>query len=85
MLILFYCAEFKAVFTKLGSSGRLGPNSLGSYYSGQHHDGQVTLVSGIQQWTVPQTGDFRIEAIGAAGGGTTHPAVGDSTKEEVLE
>ena len=68
MLFLFYCAEFKAVFTNLGASGRLGPNSLGSYYSGQHHDGQVTLVSGIQQWTVPQTGDYRIEAIGAAGG-----------------
>ena len=36
--------------------------------SGQVHDGQVTMVSGIQQWTVPHTGDYRIEAIGAAGG-----------------
>ena len=26
------------------------------------------MVSGIQQWTVPHTGDYRIEAIGAAGG-----------------
>ena len=26
------------------------------------------MVSGIQQWTVPKTGDYRIEAIGAAGG-----------------
>ena len=26
------------------------------------------MVSGIQKWTVPQTGDYRIEAIGAAGG-----------------
>ena len=26
------------------------------------------MVSGIQQWTVPYTGDYRIEAIGAAGG-----------------
>ena len=26
------------------------------------------LSSGIQQWTVPQTGNYRIEAIGAAGG-----------------
>ena len=65
---MLYYAEFIAVFTNLGASGRLGPTSLGSYYSGQVHDGQVTLVSGIQQWTVPHTGDYRIEAIGAAGG-----------------
>ena len=65
---LLYYAEFIAVFTNLGASGRLGPTSLGSYYSGQVHDGQVTLVSGIQQWTVPHIGDYRIEAIGAAGG-----------------
>ena len=26
------------------------------------------MVSGIQQWTIPYTGDYRIEAIGAAGG-----------------
>jgi len=26
------------------------------------------VVSGIQQWTVPYTGDYRIQAIGAAGG-----------------
>ena len=67
--ILFYHpVSFSAVFTNLGASGRLGPTSLGSYYSGQDHDGQVTLLSGIQQWTVPKTGDYRIEAIGAAAG-----------------
>ena len=59
---------FKANFTNLGASGRLGPTSLGSYYNGQDHDGKVKVVSGIQQWTVPFTGDYRIEAIGAAGG-----------------
>ena len=71
MLIFFICfnyLDFKAVFTNLGASGRLGPTSLGSHYSGQDHDGQVTLASGIQRWTVPYTGDYRIEAIGASGG-----------------
>ncbi|XP_022801199.1 uncharacterized protein LOC111338912 isoform X2 [Stylophora pistillata] len=58
----------KAIFTNLGASGRFGPTSFGSHYTGQDHDGQVTLSSGIQQWTVPYTGDYRIEAIGAAGG-----------------
>ena len=61
-------AGYKAVFTKLGASGRMGPTSLGSHYIGQDQDGQVTLVNGIQYWTVPYTGDYTIEAIGAAGG-----------------
>jgi len=65
-------SDFKAVFTNLGTSGRLGPTSLGNYYSGQGHDGQVKLASGIQQWTVPYTGDYRIEAIGATGGYDTY-------------
>ena len=67
-ILFHHPVSFSAVFTNLGASGRLGPTSLGSYYSGQDHDGQVTLLSGIQQWTVPDTGDYRIEAIGAAGG-----------------
>ena len=64
--------DVKAVFTNLGASGRYGPTTLGSHYTGQDHDGQVTLSSGIQQWTVPYTGDYRIEAIGAAGGYDTN-------------
>jgi len=67
-LVCFEYPDFKAVFTNLGATDRLGPTSLGSHYSGQDHDGQVTLVSGIQRWTVPYTGDYRIEAVGAAGG-----------------
>ena len=65
--IMLQLPAFKAVFTNLGASGRLGPTSLGSHYSGQDHDGQVTLVSGIQRWTVPYTGDYKIEAVGATG------------------
>ena len=60
------------MFTNLGASGRYGPTSLGSHYTGQDHDGQVTLSSGIQQWTVPYTGEYQIEAIGAAGGYDTY-------------
>ena len=45
-----------------------GPVRIGNHYTGQDHDGQVTLSSGIQQWTVPHTGEYRIEAIGASGG-----------------
>ena len=46
----------------------MGPSSLGGYYSGKDHDGQVTLVSGIQHWFVPYTASYKIEAVGAAGG-----------------
>ena len=56
------------MFTNLGKIGPKGPNSIGSHYKDQDHDGQVTLSSGIQLWTVPRTGEYRIEAIGASGG-----------------
>ncbi len=34
----------------------------------------MTLSSGIQQWTVPYSGDYTIEALGAAGGYDTFSA-----------
>ena len=61
-----------AVFTNLGASGRLGPTSIGSHYRGKDHDGQVTLASGIQKWTVPISGEYQVEAIGASGGYDTN-------------
>ena len=72
-LLLFHnYPGFNAVFTNLGASGRSGPTSLGNHYTGQDHDGQVTLSSGIQHWTVPYNGKYKIEAIGAAGGYDTN-------------
>ena len=68
MNLFVFSSAFKAIFTNLNATGRYGPTTLGSHYTGQDHDGQVTLSSGIQQWTVPYTGDYRIEAVGAAGG-----------------
>ena len=56
------------MFTNLGKIGSDGPKSIGSHYKDQDHDGQVTVSSGIQVWTVPRTGEYRIEAIGASGG-----------------
>ena len=64
---MFY-EGFKAVFTTLGKSGTEGPDSVGSHYKGQDHDGQVTVSSGIQLWTVPHTGEYKKETIGASGG-----------------
>ena len=70
-IVLAY-SGFNATFTSLGASGKSGPTSLGSQYKGQDHDGQVTLSSGIQRWTVPYTGQYRVEAIGAVGGYDNH-------------
>nr|XP_058958801.1 uncharacterized protein LOC131785858 [Pocillopora verrucosa] len=66
---LYGCVQgFTAVFTNLGKTGSEGPKSIGCHYKDQDHDGQVTVSSGIQLWTVPRTGKYRIEAIGASGG-----------------
>ncbi|XP_035692663.1 E3 ubiquitin-protein ligase TRIM56-like [Branchiostoma floridae] len=44
-----------ARFTTLGTTGRLGPTSLGTHYRGQDHEGLVQLKDGIQYFTVPDT------------------------------
>ena len=68
LLLFLNYPGFNATFTNLGSKGRKGPTSVGSHYKGQDHEGQVTLFKGIQQWSVPYTGQYRIEAVGAVGG-----------------
>ncbi|CAH1227756.1 TRIM2 [Branchiostoma lanceolatum] len=57
-----------AKFTTLGATGRLGPATLGNHYRGQDHEHLVTLHDGIQHFTVPKTGTYRIELAGAAAG-----------------
>ena len=72
-MLFFAYSGFDATFTSLGASGKSGPTSLGNHYTGQDHDRQVTVLSsGIQQWTVPYTGQYRMEALGAAGGYDEH-------------
>ncbi|XP_078582010.1 uncharacterized protein LOC144865290 [Branchiostoma floridae x Branchiostoma japonicum] len=61
-----------ARFTTLGTTGRLGPTSLGTHYRGQDHEGLVQLKDGIQYFTVPDTGKYRVEAAGSAAGWGVH-------------
>ena len=56
------------MFTNLGKISSEGPKSIGSHYKDQDHDGQVTVSSGIQLWTVPRTSEYRIEAVEPQGG-----------------
>jgi hypothetical protein len=60
-------------FTNAGATGRLGPTQaqIDANYSGTSLEGAVTINAthqGIQEWTVPATGTYRIEAYGAQGG-----------------
>lgn len=57
-------------FTNAGSTGATGPtqSQLDNAYRNTELKGQVKSQNGIQLWTVPKTGMYRIEAYGAQGG-----------------
>ncbi|MEM5948388.1 InlB B-repeat-containing protein [Spirochaetia bacterium 38H-sp] len=57
-------------FTTADATGRQGPSQsqLDAAYTGTNLEGSVTASStGIQKWTVPNTGTYRIIAYGASG------------------
>lgn len=58
-------------FTTAGQTGNTGPSQaqLDTAYSGTNLDGLVTSVGGIQQWTVPNSARYLIEAWGGQGYG----------------
>jgi len=57
-------------FTNAGATGRFGPTQaqLDSAYAGSILEGKVISDAGIQLWTVPKSGTYRIETYGAQGG-----------------
>ena len=59
-----------AVFSTCTAVGMNGPtqNQCDGAYAGTILAGKVTVNTGIQTWTVPKTGVYRIEAVGAHGG-----------------
>ena len=62
---LYYFDTF--TFTTLGTSGHRGPESTKTYANAPWREGDFSIVDGQQQWTVPTTGTYRIEAAGAYG------------------
>ena len=56
-------------FTNLGSSGPYGPQSNLGYKSTSLEN--VHLINGIQEWTVPRSGMYYVQAGGASGGNST--------------
>ena len=57
-----------AYFTNCGAEGRFGPTQL--QCDVEYGPGVVSSSGGVQQWTVTQSGVYRIEARGAMGGHT---------------
>ncbi len=57
-------------FTPAGATGRYGPTQtqVNTSYTTTNLNGAVTVSNGIQSWTVPSTGNYKIEAFGAKGG-----------------
>ena len=63
-LIIFLLVWYN--FTSLGANGRNGPDSNAGYKGTGLRDVQVN--NGKQEWIVPFTGTFQVEACGASGG-----------------
>ena len=63
-------AQITYSFTSAGATGRTGPtqSQLNSAYASTNLSGMVTSNGGIQTWTVPVTGPYRIDLYGASGG-----------------
>ena len=75
------------VFINCGATGRTGPtqSDVDSAYSGTNLEGDVTInTQGIQEWTVPETGTYRITAGGAEGGTQTYDGGYDGGRGAII-
>jgi len=65
-------------FSNCGGTGRTGPTQAqcDAAYAGTNLASEVTVTGGIQQWVVPSTGTYRIEAFGAQGNSAQAGRVG---------
>jgi len=73
------CVSAPWTFTNAGATGNTGPTQtqVNSAYTGSTLQGLVTInTQGIQEWTVPVTGNYTIDTRGAKGGGDGVPGNG---------
>jgi hypothetical protein len=66
------CSTATWNFTTCGQTGRFGPSQ--SQCNATYGNGVVTVTNGVQSWTVPATGTYRITAAGARGGSSSAQA-----------
>ena len=71
-------AQQTYTFTNAGATGRLGPTQLqiNSAYAATNLNGLVTSNNGVQTFTIPTGGSYRIEAWGASGGNSLYTGKG---------
>ena len=65
------CDPLLVTFTTCSATGYQGPDQSAcdnAYAGSAPLAGQVSVSGGIQTWTVPVSGDYLIEAVGAGGG-----------------
>ena len=70
-VIVTFLAPLSYTFTNAGATGREGPtqSNIDSAYLGTNLESKVTInTRGIQEWTVPASGTYKIEVLGASGG-----------------
>ena len=63
--------KYNCLFTTLNGSGRFGPTQIDRFYQGQDHEFDTKLdceQEGMQLFTVPMTGKWKITCYGAKGG-----------------
>jgi len=87
MLILFFTFHSNLFsqtysFTTAGATGRYGPTQtqLNTAYISTNLNGIVTTTNGVQNWTIPVNGIYKIEAYGAKGGNGSAPIGGSGAK-----
>jgi hypothetical protein len=75
-----FAAAGSYTFSNAGATGNTGPSQtqVNNSYSGTSLGGQVTVIGGIQYWTVPATDTYTVEAAGAQGGSVPGGAQGGS-------
>ena len=63
-------AQQSYTFTNAGATGATGPTQtqINNSYTLTNLSGSVTVSGGIQSFTIPVTGPYKITAIGAQGG-----------------
>jgi hypothetical protein len=75
-------AQNSYTFTNCGATGRYGPTQAqaNTAYTLTNLQGSVVVsATGIQTWTVPTTGPYRIRVVGAQGGSGTNKIGGRGT------
>jgi hypothetical protein len=63
-------AQTSYTFSAAGLTGPIGPSQaqINTAYGSTNLNGSVTATGGIQSFTIPSTGNYRLRAVGAQGG-----------------